>query len=292
MKMARVKLVFAMLIFGSIGLFVRNIDLSSGQIALARGVIGSLFLLLVGRITKQKLSQGAIRRNLLLLLLSGALIGFNWILLFEAYKYTTISKATLSYYFAPVFVMVLSPWILKERLEIKKILGMILALGGMFLVTGIGEGAGKADLLGIGFGLMAAMLYATVVLMNKFLKGLTGLETTLVQISAASIVLLPYILITEDLQYKQLNSIGMILLVIVGIINTGLAYLLYFSSMKDLSGQTISVFSYIDPISAILLSVVLLGEHMSAIQVIGGILILGGTFLSERKSMSPQTSRN
>lgn len=283
MKSARIKLIIAMLIFGSIGMYVRNIPLSSGQIALARGIIGSISLLLAGRLVKQKLSMKSIRQNLILLIISGAAIGFNWILLFEAYKYTTVPKATLSYYFAPVFVMFLSPIVLKERLTPKKILGISAALMGMFLITGIGGDSGTSDLIGIGYGLLAAVLYALVVMINKFLKGLSGLETTIVQISMATVVLFPYILVTEELQYSQLDFTGWLLILIVGIINTGLAYFLYFTSMKGLSAQTISVLSYIDPIFAIILSAVVLGEGMSGIQMIGGILILGGTFISERK---------
>lgn len=283
MKSARIKLIIAMLIFGSIGMYVRNIPLSSGQIALARGIIGSISLLLVGRLVKQKLSMKSIRQNLILLIISGAAIGFNWILLFEAYKYTTVPKATLSYYFAPVFVMFLSPIVLKERLTPKKILGISSALIGMLLITGIGGDSGTSDLIGIGYGLLAAVLYALVVMINKFLKGLSGLETTIVQISMATVVLFPYILVTEELQYSQLDFTGWLLILIVGIINTGLAYFLYFTSMKGLSAQTISVLSYIDPIFAIILSAVVLGEGMSGIQMIGGILILGGTFISERK---------
>lgn len=283
MKSARIKLIIAMLIFGSIGMYVRNIPLSSGQIALARGIIGSISLLLAGRLVKQKLSMKSIRQNLILLIISGAAIGFNWILLFEAYKYTTVPKATLSYYFAPVFVMFLSPIVLKERLTPKKILGISSALIGMLLITGIGGDSGISDLIGIGYGLLAAVLYALVVMINKFLKGLSGLETTIVQISMATVVLFPYILVTEELQYSQLDFTGWLLILIVGIINTGLAYFLYFTSMKGLSAQTISVLSYIDPIFAIILSAVVLGEGMSGIQMIGGILILGGTFISERK---------
>lgn len=283
MKSAKIKLIAAMLIFGSMGMYVRNINLTSGQIALARGIIGSVFLILSGRLMKQKLSREAIRRNCLILIASGAAIGFNWIFLFEAYKYTTIPKATLSYYFAPVFVMFLSPVVLKERLTAKKIVGIGSAIVGMFLVTGLGGGSGKSDLIGIGYGLLAAAFYAFVILMNKFLKGLSGLETTIIQISMASIVLLPYIMLTEDLQYSALDVKGGVFILVVGIINTGLAYLLYFTSMKDLSGQTISVLSYIDPIFAILLSSILLREGLSGLQIIGGMFILWGTFISERK---------
>lgn len=281
MKNAKVIYILAMLIFGSIGLFTRNIDLSSGQIALVRGIIGSTFLLAACPLLKQKLSIQAIRANLLLLIISGTAIGFNWILLFQAYKYTTISNATLSYYFAPVFVMFLSPFILKERLTAVKTMCILGAVLGMFFIVGVGGGTGRNHLLGIGYGLFAAVLYASVIIMNKFLKGLSGLETTLIQLGAASIVLLPYILLTEKIQIFQVDHRSMLFLITLGIVHTGLAYLLYFTAIRKLSGQTIAVFSYTDPISAIILSSIVFQERMTLLQIIGGVLILGATFLSE-----------
>lgn len=271
-----------MLIFGSIGLFVRNINLPSTQIALARGIIGSIFILLISYVTKKKISWKSIKNNLVLLLISGAAIGVNWIFLFEAYKYTTIANATLSYYFAPVFITFLSPFVLKEKLTFQKVLCTIAAMAGMFFIVGIGTGSSEMNhVLGIGFGLAAAVLYASIVLMNKFIKNLTGIETTLMQLSIASIVLLPYILATETLKYTNLDIKSLILMICVGIINTGLAYLLYFSSIPKLNAQTLAVYSYIDPISAIILSSIFLREKMTLLQVIGGVLILGSTLLSE-----------
>ncbi|MHB8129627.1 MAG: DMT family transporter [Mobilitalea sp.] len=289
MKSSKGMYIIAMLIFGSMGLFVKNINLSSGQIALVRGIIGSIFLLAACPIMKQKLSWKAIRPNLLLLVISGTAIGFNWILLFEAYKYTTISNATLSYYFAPVFVTFLSPFILKERLTIMKTLCILGAVLGMFFIVGIGGGEGKNHIIGIGYGLFAAVLYAGVIIMNKFLKGLSGLETTLIQLSAASLVLLPYILLTEKFQLQSIDSKSLLLLITVGIIHTGFAYLLYFTAIRKLSGQTIAVFSYIDPISAIIMSSIFFREHMTIVQVLGGVLILGATLLSEIYSRRKST---
>ncbi len=282
MKNSKITLIFAMLIFGSIGLFVRNINLPSTQIALARGIIGSIFILLISYVTKKKISWKSIKNNLVLLLISGAAIGVNWIFLFEAYKYTTIANATLSYYFAPVFITFLSPFVLKEKLTFQKVLCTIAAMVGMFFIVGIGTGSSEMNhVLGIGFGLAAAVLYASIVLMNKFIKNLTGIETTLMQLSIASIVLLPYILATETLKYTNIDIKSLILMICVGIINTGLAYLLYFSSIPKLNAQTLAVYSYIDPISAIILSSIFLREKMTLLQVIGGILILGSTLLSE-----------
>lgn len=272
-----------MLIFGSIGLFVKNINLSSSQIAFVRGITGCIFLLVACPFMKQKLSAKAIKANFIILLISGAAIGFNWILLFEAYKYTSIANATLSYYFAPVFVVFLSPLFLKERLTITKVICVLGAILGMFLVLGNGAGAGMNNVKGIVYGIFAASLYASVVILNKFLKGLSGIETTLIQLGAASLVILPYVLLNEKLQVFTLDKKSFLLLVIVGIFHTGLAYLLYFSAFRKLQGQTIAIFSYIDPISAILMSSLLLGEHMTVVQIFGGMLILGATFLSDLK---------
>jgi RarD protein len=281
MKNSKTIYIFAMLIFGSIGLFAKNIELSSGQIALVRGVIGTSFLLVACPLMKQKLSWESIRPNLILLIISGSAIGFNWILMFEAYKYTTIANATLSYYFAPVFVMFLSPFILKERLTVTKTMCILGAILGMFLIVGIGGGEGKNHIIGISYGLSAAVLYASVVIMNKFLKGLSGIETTIIQIGSASIVLLPYILLTEKVQVFQIDQRSFLFLLTLGIIHTGLAYLLYFTAIRKLKGQTIAVFSYTDPISAIIMSSIFLQEEMTLLQVFGGVLILGATFLSE-----------
>jgi RarD protein len=283
---AKIYLVLAMLTFGSIGLFVREIPLPSAQIAMTRGVIGSLFLLITSLFMKKKLSIASIKKNLFLLSASGAAIGFNWILLFEAYKYTTISNATLSYYFAPVFVVFLSPLVLKERLTKVKIVCILGAMAGMFLIAGSGNlGSFEAkELIGIGFGLSAAVLYASVVLMNKFMKDLTGLETTLVQLSTAALVLIPYVLLQGNLQFKELVGKEWFLLIFVGLIHTGIAYLVYFTVFQKLSSQTVAIFSYIDPISAIVMSAIFLGETMNGLQVLGGVLILGAAFLSGRAS--------
>lgn len=274
-------LITSMLIFGSVGLFVKNIDLPSGQIALVRGVIGTLFILLASMLLKLRLAWKAIKKNLILLLVSGALIGFNWIFLFEAYRYTSISNATLSYYFAPVFVIFLSPIVLKERLTLYKIFCCGIAIVGMFMIIRTSEEPGSNHLLGIGLGLLAALLYAGVILMNKFIHGLSGLETTLFQLGTASLVLLPYVMLTEKLQIFRVNHKSLLLLLVVGILHTGISYLLYFSAMKDISGQTIALYSYIDPIFAIVLSGILLKEGMTLQQVVGGILILGASYVSD-----------
>ena len=274
----------AMLIFGTIAIFVRNIELTSKEIAALRGVIGSIFLLGVMLFSKEKTSFSAIKKNLPILVLSGLGVGANWIFLFEAYKYTTVSIATLSYYCAPIFVTIMAPIILKEKISLIKFLCVCTAMIGMLCIVGTNKGSigeGYNHFLGIIYGLTAAVGYASVILMNKFIKGLKGVETTVTQLVFASILLLPYVMITSGFDFSKMTGISWGYMIFLGIVHTGFAYALYFSSLKELKGQTIAVLSYIDPITAVLISALFLGEQLTIFQIIGGILILGSTFISE-----------
>lgn len=274
----------AMLIFGTIAIFVRNIELTSKEIAVLRGVIGSIFLSGVMLFSKEKTSFSAIKKNLPILVLSGLGVGANWIFLFEAYKYTTVSIATLSYYCAPIFVTIMAPIILKEKISLIKFLCVCTAMVGMLCIVGTNKGSigeGYNHFLGIIYGLTAAVGYASVILMNKFIKGLKGVETTVTQLVFASILLLPYVMITSGFDFSKITGISWGYMIFLGIVHTGFAYALYFSSLKELKGQTIAVLSYIDPITAVLISALFLGEQLTMFQIIGGVLILGSTFISE-----------
>lgn len=287
----KLKNITAMLIFGSIGAFVKEIDLSSSEIAFTRGIIGSLFLICACILVKQKLSAKAIKENLGLLILSGAAVGLNWILLFQAYKYTTISNATLSYYFAPIFVILSAPFVLKEKLTPVKITCVLAAMIGLFFIVNNGGNSSSNaynHVLGILYGLSAAVFYASVILMNKFIRSLSGFETTLVQLFVATLVLTPYVLIKDQMTLGDVNLSSILLILIVGIVHTGMAYFFYFTSLQELKGQTIAVLSYIDPISAVIIAAIFLGESMSPMQMIGGTLILSSTFLSERLERKAQ----
>lgn len=278
---AKLRNITAMLIFGTIGLFVKNIELSSSEIALTRGFIGGVTLILATIFLKKKISFEAIKNNLYLLIFSGLAVGLNWIFLFQGYKYTSISNATLSYYFAPVFVTILALFILKEKLTLSKFLCVLMALVGMFCIVGVDGINGGSDLIGIAYGLLAAGFYASVILMNKFLKEIDSIEITVIQLISATITLLPYVLYVEGLGILSVSSVSIPYILILGIVHTGIAYLLYFSSLQGLKGQTIAVLSYIDPVFAIIISAVILKEQLGVLQIIGGVLILGSSFLSE-----------
>lgn len=280
---SKIQLTASMLVFSSIGIFVKYIPMPSSVIACARGLIGMIFLLLVVIVTKNKLSSANIKNNLLILLLSGAAIGFNWIFLFEAYNYTTVATATLTYYLAPFFVMLVSPLFLKEKLTLKQFLCIIGALVGMVFVSGVIQNGVPApdELRGILFGLGAAILYATVIILNKKLGEISAYEKTVMQLGTAAVVVIPYILLTEDITKIEFTPLTVVMLLITGIIHTGIAYTLYFNSMKDLKAQTVAIFSYIDPAVAIILSAVILKEKMDIYGIIGAVLILGSAMLSE-----------
>ena len=285
-KNAKFRLMTAMFIFGTIGIFVRNIPLPSSVIALARGVIGTLFLIIFTKIRKIKISYTEIKNNLSILCLSGMLIGIHWIFLFEAYRNTTVAVATLCYYLAPVFVIIASPFVLKEKLTFKQIVCIGVALIGMIFVSGIFEKGGTENLQlkGIFFGIGAAIIYAVVILLNKHLKKISSYTMTIMQLGIAAAVLAPYTLLTQNTGSLTFNFTTLILLGIIGIINTGITYTLYFSAIQELKAHTIAIFSYIDPIVAILLSTLILREKPYVFTVIGGIMILGSTLISELSS--------
>jgi len=282
---SRLYVITAMLTFGTISIFVRKIGLPSSVISLLRAIIASLFLIIYSAITNKSISPSKIKDNFWQLILSGAAMGFNWIFLFEAYKYTTVSNATLAYYFEPTIVMLLSPLILKEKLTSKKILSIVVSIIGLFMIvntSSVSYGSFNHP-LGLTYGLVAAALYATVILTNKFFKNLSGLEATLIQLIIAALVLTPYVLVTEGLVVGIFKLEYLPYILTLGVFHTGIAYLLYFTGMQGLKGQTIAMLSYIDPVTAVIISAIFLKEGITLLQVLGGILILGSSFFSEKQ---------
>ena len=285
MRRSKIMLSVSMAVFGTLGLFTRNIPLSSGELALYRAILAAALILVYLALTKQKISLKSLRRDIPILLASGVAMGINWILLFQAYRYTTISAATLSYYFAPVIVTVASPLLFREKLTAKQILCFCMSTLGLIMIIGIGNlKQGGSNLSGILFGLGAAVFYAAVILLNKFIKNVAGIHRTLLQFFAAIIVLLPYVACTGGINLDSLNGIGWTSLLIVGLVHTGVTYCMYFSALKDLPGQEAAILSYIDPLVAVIVSVLILGESMTILQFIGGVLILGFTLWNEKSA--------
>ena len=284
--------VSSMLIFGTIGVFRRYIPLPSAFLAFTRGILGGLCILLLMRFRKKGERVPLARRDLLMLVISGVLIGFNWMLLFEAYNYTTVAVATLCYYMAPTIVILLSPVIFRERLTAKKAVCAAVAIAGMVLVSGVlGEsGAPEVSVPGILLGLGAAAIYAAVMIMNKKIRGVDAYRKTTVQLLSAGLAMVPYLLLTGGFSTEGFSISAGILLLVVGIVHTGIAYALYFGSMDGLRVQTIAILSYIDPVSALLFSAFLLREPLSPLNILGAVMIIGSAMVSEIRNTASQES--
>lgn len=276
--------ILSMAIFGTIGLVVRYIDLAASERALLSSSIGCLFLLFIFKLMKKRMTWTVIKKNAMILIFSSVALAGNWIFLYGSYDYTTIANATLGYYFAPVFVMILAPLILKESLMKKKIICIIIAISGLVLIVGEGvQAANTNDILGISFGLTAALFYASLLLLNKFIKDLDKLECTILQLGLTALLLMPYVFITEGFGVFSVPASSVPYIFLLGIINTGLGFWLFFNGMKNLNGQSIAMLSYVDPFVAIFISAFLLQEQMTTVQIIGGALLLGSTLISELK---------
>lgn len=282
MKKSKCMLLSAMSIFGTVGIFKTYIPMSAGAVAFARGVLGVLFLLLAMLVLRQKFDKAAIRENLTLLCLSGVAIGFNWVLLFESFNHTSVATATVCYYMAPLFLILASP-LVGEQLSGKKLLCVGVALVGLVFVSGMMDGGSLAisDLKGVGLALGAAALYATVMVLNKRLTPIPAYDKTVIQLTAASAVLIPYIFLSGGIDSTAMTAMTWSLLLILGFVHTGFAYALYFGSMKDLKAHTIAIFSYLDPVIAVLLSALWLQEPLSGWGIAGTVLILGSALYSE-----------
>jgi len=278
-----IMLISSMLIFGTIGVFRRYIPLSSSLLACSRGFIGSVCIYAYLSLKGHRIFKSIDKRKLLLLSVSGGLMGFNWILLFEAYRYTSVAVATLCYYMAPTMVILLSPIIFKEKLSGRKKLSSLLALTGMVLISGVIDGASNSasDFKGVILGLGAAVLYASVVIINKKITLDDPYEKTVIQLFSAAVILVPYLLLTEDLSDFQISISAVVMLSVLGIIHTGLAYVLYFAGIDGLRTQSVAVLSYIDPVSALILSFLILHESMTALNAAGAVLIIGAALISE-----------
>lgn len=280
---ARLEMVASMVIFGTLAPFVRRITLPSAELALYRAMMAAALVGCYLLWKRQPLPWRGLGKELALLLASGAAMAVNWILLFQAYRYTTVSVATLSYYFAPVIVTAVCPVLFHETLTRRQLFCFVMSTLGLVLIVGTGGFGGGSDLVGILFGLGAAVFYATVILLNKCIRQVTGLHRTFLQFLAAIAVLIPYVACTGGSHLSALDGLGWGCLLIVGLVHTGITYCLYFSSLKELPGQTAAILSYIDPLVAVIVSVLVLGEGITAAQVIGGAMVLGFSWWNERQ---------
>ena len=275
MLKAYVMLISSMLIWGSLPVFVNRVSYSSEQVVLCRVVLGLAFLLIVFLIRGKKPDMEGIRRYGLRLLITGVIMGFNWVFLFDSYRYVDVSIATLCYYTEPVLVCIASVFLFKEKMTPVKILSITAAVIGMVIVNGV-TAEGSDPVRGIFFGLLAALLYCCVTLSNKMVHDLSGLEITIVQLIGAAIVMVPYVLLSQGFGPPVYGWKDVVFMLALGIVHSGFALLIYFSSMQHLPAQTVALCSYVDPASALFFAAIFLGDRLSILQWLGAVLIIGG----------------
>ncbi len=280
---ARTNVILSMVIYGSIGVFVRYIPFPSATVSMFRGLIGAPFLLLLLALKRSRISWSAIRENLGRLCVLGVTLGLNWILLFEAYRYTSVATATLCYYLAPIFIVAVSPFVFREKMTVKKAVCIAVALLGMVFVSGVVKNGipSASEIKGVLLGIGAAVFYAATVLNNKKLHDISAYDRTIAQLIISALVLLPYNLLSDNLTGLSFAPLTVVLLLVVGIVHTGISYYLYFGAMDKLPAQTLAILSYIDPVVAIILSACLLREPIGVYDMVGAVLILGSAFVCE-----------
>lgn len=272
--MGKLKMVLAMVIFGSIGIFVNQIALPSAIIACVRAVVGTAFLAIILGFYKDRSDFTSFKKNAVVIILSGAALGFNWVFLFEAYKYTTIPIATVCYNMAPVFVLILSPIILRERLTILNIACTLGALAGAILISGV-LGTETVHTEGVIYALVAALLYCAVMILNKKISGISSLDNAFYQMAVASVVTIVYAVATVDMSTVVITQNTGWMLLVLGIVHTGLAYALTFSASKRMTAQSWGILSYLDPATAIVLAIVILKQPYGPVEILGTAMIFG-----------------
>lgn len=281
---ARVKILISMILFGTMSIAVRSVGLPSAVLALLRAAIGGVAIIVFSALKGNRIDFGAIRKNFLLLLTSGVMLGFNWILLFEAYNYTSVATATLCYYLQPVILILVSPLLLKEKLTLKKSLCILVALCGMVLVSGVLEGGFSGDnRYGILLALGAAVLYAAIIICNKRMGPMSSFDRVASQLLLSVPAMLGYVLLNGQLRGIGFTVETALWVLVLGVLYTGVTYMLFYGSIPYVSSQTTAILSYVDPATAVLVSIIFFGEPMTFLMVLGAVLILGAACVSELK---------
>ena len=273
------KYIFALLLFGSNGIVASFIDLSSQNIVMLRTLIGSILLIAIFFISGGKLTFYKHKRQFLFLVVSGIAMGTSWMFLYEAYARIGVSIASLLYYCGPVIVMALSPLLFKERLTANKVLGFLAVVIGVILING-NAFDGKGDLFGIACGLLSAVMYAFMVICNKKAKDIVGLENSTLQLTIAFLTVAIFVGLKQGYA-MQIAPTSIVPILILGLLNTGIGCYFYFSSIGKLKVQTVAICGYLEPLSAVIFSVIFLKETMLPLQIVGAILIIGGAMIGE-----------
>lgn len=283
---ALVKYILALLLFGSNGIIASLIDMTSYEIVMFLTLLGSILLLCLYLIKHRHFTFHKHKKALCFLIGSGMAMGISWIFLYEAYQQIGVSIASLGYYCGPVMVMIVSPFLFSEKFTKEKMLGFLAVLVGIVFVN-----SNAIHESGNGFGifcaLMSAVMYAFMVTLNKKADKITGMENSCLQLTTAFLTVFVFVVAKQGFHF-YINTTDILPLLFLGLVNTGIGCYLYFSSIGGIKIQTMAILGYLEPLSAVIFSVIFLHEQMILIQIIGATLIIGGavyTTLKEAKTV-------
>jgi drug/metabolite transporter (DMT)-like permease len=269
----------ALLMFGMNGIVASHIALTSYEIVFTRTLIGSLLLIAFYALTRQAVHLLHNKKHTLCLIISGIAMGTSWMFLYEGYQRMGVSIASLAYYCGPVIVMILSPILFREKLTWPKMTGFLAVLVGMFCVNSLALREVNTT-VGLFCGIMSAVMYAFMVIFNKKAKSITGLENSMWQLLTSFLTVAVFVGVKQGFVI-QIESGDWIPILILGVFNTGIGCYFYFSAIGSLPVQTVAICGYLEPLSAVVFSMLFLRESMTIVQVIGAILILGGAVFGE-----------
>ncbi|MDD4461429.1 MAG: DMT family transporter [Eubacteriales bacterium] len=273
------KYILSMLLFGLNGIVASRIALSSYEIVWLRTMFGSLFLIGVFFLGRKTMVFRHHRKSFIYLILSGVSMGISWMLLYEAYQLIGVSIASLLYYCGPVIVMILSPILFRERLTRNRVISFLVVLAGVYLINGQMPQTQQTG-RGILFGLLSALMYSGMVIFNKKAHGITGLENASFQLLVSFLTVTVFIAFRHGLTIPA-DSVNWPAILTLGLVNTGVGCYLYFSSIGHLPAQTVAIFSYLELLSAVLFSVLLLREVLHPLQIAGALIMIGGAVFAQ-----------
>ena len=276
----RIKYTLAVILYGTIGMFLRYVHIPSEIVAMCRGIIGSIFIFLFLKTRGKNMDWQAVRANLKWLVIAGISLGLNWIFLFAAYIKTTVAIASLCNYMAPVIVILIAPLVLQEKLDKRKMPCVLAALIGIVLVSGFWNGS-IGSMVGVVMGLLAAACFVVIVICNRKLQAIPALDRSVIQLAVSALTILPYALIKNWGTAITLDTTSVLIILLLGLVHTGAAYCLYFSGMATLPVQTVAILGYLEPVVSVLCSVFFLHEVMGIAGWIGAVLIIGAAVVSE-----------
>lgn len=295
-KKSKIKFIFSMIVFGTIGVVSHFIPLSSSAIVFYRALLATIFLLSATIIFKRKCDVVNLKKYFINLIFAGIFMGVNWVLQFEAFKISSVSIGTVCYNTMPIFVLILTPIMYKQKISFRAIICILVAMIGVIFVSNIFiTGFKSTELLGALCGVCAAIFYALVVMIGKKIQ-LNSYDKVIIQFIVATLIMIPYIIIDKNSSfffYDNIDSstmiLGLIMIIILGFFHTGFSYLVYFDSINLLKPEDIAIYTYIDPVVALILASIILKEKMNILQVIGAVLILGSTLFNEMVAIKHKT---